>query len=137
MTSKTGDGEFGFQIAPMLDVLFVLLLFFMVATGAQKHETNLVVPLPGPGEAPSGKVPITLAIDADGQVNFNGAETDSPVDHQLPQTMARLQAVLAQAPNRPVFIEPAPTTRQQRVMDVLNLCKAVNVRNLAFSSSRE
>jgi len=137
MASNTGEGEFGFQIAPMLDVLFVLLLFFMVSAGAQKHETNLTVPLPGPREGPSPKVPVTLEIEADGQVNFNGAETDSPADHQLPQTMARLKAVLAEAPDRPVYIEPAPTTRQQRVMDVLNLCKAANVRNLAFSSGRE
>ena len=41
MASSVGDGEFGFQIAPMLDILFVLLLFFMVMAGAQKHETAL------------------------------------------------------------------------------------------------
>jgi biopolymer transport protein ExbD len=133
MASNTGDGEFGFQIAPMLDVMFVLLLFFMMAAGAQKVETHISVPLPGRGEGPAGKVPVTLEIAADGQVIFNGASTDTPTDLQMPETMARLKAVLADAPERPVIIQPAPSTRHQRVMDVLDLCKAMHVRNIAFS----
>jgi biopolymer transport protein ExbD len=133
MANSTVDGEFGFQIAPMLDVLFVLLLFFMVAAGAAKVETHLAVPLPGPRGGPADKIPVTLEIAADGQVSFNGASTDAPTDSGLPQTMARLKAVLADAPERPVIIEPAPSTRHQRVMDVLDLCKAVHVQKVAFS----
>jgi len=135
MANTSHDGEFGFQIAPMLDVLFVLLLFFMVVAGAQRQETHLVTPLPGPSIGPIGKVPVTLAIAPDGQVDFNGASTDTPANHQLPETMARLKAVLAEAPDRPVLIEPAPTAQHQRVMDVLNLCKAVHAQNIAFSAS--
>ena len=53
MAGGVSDGEFGFQIAPMLDILFVLLLFFMVSAGAQKHEAALTTQLPGgkPGES--------------------------------------------------------------------------------------
>ena len=49
MAGSVGDGEFGFQIAPMLDILFVLLLFFMVSAGSQKHEASIVTQLPGTG----------------------------------------------------------------------------------------
>jgi biopolymer transport protein ExbD len=55
----------------------------------------------------------------------------------LPETMARLQAVVADAPDRPVIITPAPDIRQQRVVDVLNACKAANVRNIAFGSQTD
>lgn len=135
MASTANDGEFGFQIAPMLDVLFVLLLFFMVAAGATKHETMLTTPLPSRGSSPDPKIPVILEIAANGQVSFNGVATDKAADPQLPEAAARLKAVLADAPERPVIIQPEPATRQQRIMDVLDLCKAVHARNVAFSTS--
>jgi len=135
MTSTRDDGEFGFQIAPMLDVLFVLLLFFMVAAGAQKNEMAIKVPLAGNG--PLGKVPVTLEIAADGQVSFNGAEMDASSGSALPETMSRLKATMVDAPERPVIIQPAAATRHQRVMDVLDLCRAARVQNVAFSPVTE
>jgi biopolymer transport protein ExbD len=134
MVSHADNTEFGFQIAPMLDVLFVLLLFFMVAAGMQKHEGTIITQLPGSDRNPGDKVPVNLEITDQGQVIFNGADVDSSANQELPETMARLKAVMADAPDRPVIISPAPSTRHQRMVDVLNACKAVHVKNLAFSS---
>jgi biopolymer transport protein ExbD len=126
MASHANDGELGFQIAPMLDILFVLLLFFMVSAGAQKHEATIRVPLPGKGPGPS--VAVNLEITTDGDVLFNGAPTD------LALMTSRLKAVIADAPDRPVIINPAPSTRQQRVVDVLNACTAAHAKNIAFAA---
>jgi biopolymer transport protein ExbD len=126
------DGEFGFQIAPMLDVLFVLLLFFMVSAGAQKHEANLTTQLPG--GAPGTTVPFEVGIDADGQVSIAGAAVDDPADAALPQLSARLKGVVAANSTQPVVITPTRTTRHQRVMDVMNACAGANVKNLAFGT---
>jgi biopolymer transport protein ExbD len=41
------EGNFGFQIAPMIDVVFVIMLFFMVMAGAVKVENELNTQLPG------------------------------------------------------------------------------------------
>ena len=41
------EGTVGFQIAPMIDVVFVIMLFFMVMAGAVKVEKELNVTLPG------------------------------------------------------------------------------------------
>ncbi|MDB6003276.1 MAG: hypothetical protein JWR15_263, partial [Prosthecobacter sp.] len=40
----------GFQIAPMIDVVFVIMLFFMVMTGSVKVERELRTKLPHPGD---------------------------------------------------------------------------------------
>ena len=37
-TQDPNDGTLGFQIAPMIDVVFVIMLFFMVMAGAVKVE---------------------------------------------------------------------------------------------------
>jgi len=127
-----GDGEFGFQIAPMLDILFVLLLFFMVSAGAQKHEASFTTQLPG--GAPGGDVPVQVGVDADGQVNIYGAPIDSPTDPALPQLVERLKGIVKAHATQPVVITPTRSTRHQRVVDVLNACAAANVKNLAFGT---
>jgi len=132
MAGSVGDGEFGFQIAPMLDILFVLLLFFMVSAGAQKHEKNLTTHVPG-GQ-PGGQVPVQIGIDADGQVSISGAPYDSPADHDLPMTIGRLNAIMKDDSAHPVVVTPSRSTRHQRVVDVLNACATANVKNLAFGT---
>jgi len=128
----TNDGEFGLQIAPMLDILFVLLLFFMVAAGAQKHEATIATQLPG--SQPGRDVPVEISIDSDGQVNVNNSATDTTAGDDLPETINRLKGMVASNANQPVIITPQPSTRQQRVVDVLNACAAAKVKNLAFGS---
>jgi len=130
MASTVGDGEFGFQIAPMLDILFVLLLFFMVSAGSQKHEASLTTQLPG--GKPGGNVPFEVGIDPDGQVTGAGYPYDTPSDDSLPKLVQKLTQVVAANGTQPVVITPSRSTRHQRVMDVLNACAAAKVKNLAF-----
>jgi biopolymer transport protein ExbD len=132
MAGSVGDGEFGFQIAPMLDILFVLLLFFIVSAGAQKHEASLTTQLPG--GKPGSDVPLMIGIDADGQVSVSQVPIDDPTDRALPQLVARLNQIVSDTPTQPVVITPVRSAKQQRVIDVLDACAAAKVRNLAFGS---
>lgn len=133
MAGSAGDGEFGLQIAPMLDILFVLLLFFMVSAGAQKHEASLSTQLPGGGQ-PGNDIPVRVDIDANGQVSFNEAMTDTAEGDNLPELVGRLKAVVGDNPKQPVIVTPTRSTRHQRVVDVLNACAAAGVKNLAFGT---
>jgi biopolymer transport protein ExbD len=130
------DGEFGLQIAPMLDILFVLLLFFMVAAGSVKHEASIATQLPGSKPSKDVNIPIQITIDADGQVNVNNAPVDTPVGTDLPETIGRLKGIVQSNPKQPVIITPTASTREQRVVDVLNACTAAGVQNLAFGSAQ-
>ena len=130
MAGTIGDGEFGFQIAPMLDILFVLLLFFMVSAGSQKHEASIVTQLPGIG--PGGAVSMQIGIDEDGQVSIANSPVGGPDDRHLQELIDRLKTAVAQDANRSVVVTPTRSTKQQRVIDVLNACQAARVKNLAF-----
>src|SRR5471030_197570 len=114
MAGSVGDGEFGFQIAPMLDILFVLLLFFMVSAGAQKHETALTTQLPG-GQ-PGGQIPSQIGIDSDGQVNIAGVAIDAPNDPALPQLVERLKGIVSANEGQPVVVTPTRSTKHQQVV---------------------
>ncbi|MEK0449033.1 MAG: hypothetical protein RL088_1301 [Verrucomicrobiota bacterium] len=131
------EGEFGFQIAPMVDVVFVLMLFFMATTGDKVTEKELRIALPS-GQSQGGeniKTPIIIDIGSDGNVFVNNLQMgNGPKDRQLLQLRELLVRSLDAAPEDPVIIRPAPDARQERVVDVLNACAATKkVKNLSFS----
>ncbi len=130
------DGDIGFQIAPMVDVVFVLMLFFMASAGMQVAEKELSINLPSGVAAPSSNTPtqpIIVAIGADGTVEINGTAYDPPTSPDLPLTRDHLKELMSYGKKDPVIIQPAPETRQDRIISVLNAAAAAGVQNLSFT----
>jgi len=129
----SSDGDYGLQIAPMLDVMFVLLLFFMVMAGKQVKEAELGVQVPGSSTATStAKSPVTLRVNPDGVVTFNDSTVDGRDDHDMPKLRGRLKALIEASPDQSVIIRPNEKAPYQRLIDVLNACGAERVKNLTF-----
>ena len=130
------DGDLGFQIAPMVDVVFVLMLFFMASAGIQQTEKELGINLPS-GRSGTGKTdpvtPIVVQIGGDGQVQVNGVAFDPPTSADLPGTRDKLKELMGYGGKDPVSIQPAPDVRQERVIQVLNAAAAAGVKHLSFS----
>ncbi len=136
--NMSGEGDIGFQIAPMVDVVFVLLLFFMAAAGSQIIEKELNINLPsGRSSAPGADVPSTpIIIDIlpDGRVQLNNRVYDSPTSKELPELRAWLKETIDKFGDKdPVILRPDPQTKHERIMDVLNAAAAAGVKNLTFS----
>jgi biopolymer transport protein ExbD len=132
------EGDYGFQIAPMVDVVFVLMLFFMASAGMQVVEKELGIKLPsGRGVARAGELPTTpiiINISGDGQVSMNDQVYGTPTDKSLTPLRTVLKSNIEQFGDKdPVIIRPAPEARHDRVMDVLNAAAASGVKNLTFS----
>ena len=131
------DGDVGFQIAPMVDVVFVLMLFFMANAGMQVAERELGINLPSGGYAGAGgppPTPIIIDIAENGQVLLNDQNFDTPASEELPQLRAWLSDTIEQYGDEdPVIIRPASRTRHARIVDVLSACAAAGVKNLTFS----
>lgn len=137
MASSGGeDGEIGLQIAPLLDLLFVLLMFFMVTASSKVQENELGIKIPSNGKlSGTPQVPISLEIDTAGQVFFNKAPIDTPRSKEMTELKAKLVDVIAKfGAEQPVILSPVGTARQERVIDVLNACSAAHVKNLAFGA---
>jgi biopolymer transport protein ExbD len=129
----SSDGDYGLQIAPMLDVMFVLLLFFMVMAGKQVKEAELGVHVPGASSATStAKSPVTLRVGPDGVVTFNESAIDGRDDREMPKLRGRLKALIEASPDQSVIIRPNDKAPYQRIIDVLNACGAERVKNLTF-----
>ena len=131
------DGDVGFQIAPMVDVVFVLLLFFMASAGSQVVERELNISLPsGRGAKAAGPPPTPVIIDIspEGVVSMNNKVFDTPTSKEMPELKARLKENIERFGDKdPVIIRPADSARQERIIDVLNSAAAAGVKNLTFS----
>ncbi len=132
------DGDVGFQIAPMVDVVFVLLLFFMASAGSQVIPKELSINLPS-GEAVNNpnKPPVTpfiIDISPQGAVSSSGQVYDTPTSRDLPSLRDKLKGNIEKFGDKdPVIIRPDPQTKHERIIDVLNSAAAAGVKNLTFS----
>src|SRR5947209_20470298 len=109
------DGDMGFQIAPMVDVVFVLLLFFMASAGAQITEKELSINLPA-GKSAGGAVntPIIIDITPDGTVSMNNTVYGLPANKNLTELKEWLRTTLGDFGGEdPVIIRPSPDTVQE------------------------
>jgi biopolymer transport protein ExbD len=130
------DGDIGFQIAPMVDVVFVLMLFFMASAGSQIVEKELNISLPSGAPAAPGstqKTPIIIDISADGQVVGNNTTFGTTTDKALLSLRDWLKATQGFGGEDPVIIRPNSETKHERIIDVLNACAAAGIKNLTFS----
>ena len=130
------DGDIGFQIAPMVDVVFVLMLFFMASAGSQVVEKELNVNLPaGQGsKSDSAVTPIIIDISPEGAVSVNETNYGAVGDKNLLRLKEFLKSAIGDfGTNDPVIIRPNPETKHERIIDVLNAAAFAQVKNLTFS----
>jgi biopolymer transport protein ExbD len=134
-----------FQLAPMIDVIFILILFFMCSAGAVKTEMHLASSLPGTA---SSDTPVNIPdeqiiqITNAGQVMLNDREFDAGRQtHDMPELLGTLQRFLqssqANKTEAMVTISPQPNANYQRVIDVMNTCAAARIKNVSFRMETE
>jgi len=138
------DGTMGFQIAPMVDVVFVIMLFFMVMAGAVKVENELSTKLPGSTETSSAvefNDETIISISDEGGVSLNDEPFDSAQSSDLPQLRATLMRLKENADNahQPtvVTIVSDPHAKYSRTIDVLNALAAAKISNVTFNVDEE
>jgi len=126
-----GDGDFGFQVAPMVDVVFVLLLFFMACAGQNVKEGFFSIGLPT--RSGDSSIRIFIDIDPNGNVFVNALPMSiSPKDRELVQLREHLTKTMQLSDDDSVIVRPSPEARHERVVDVLQACRTAHVKKLSF-----
>lgn len=127
-------------IAPMIDVVFLMLIYFMVSSTLQRQEADISFQLPGvveqtaPLEMPDEQI---IEIMADGRVLVNDYEYDAPHAARLVQLTGMLtrfrQASEANKVDAVVTIQPSPQTTHQMIVRVMDACSAAGVSAVNFA----
>lgn len=132
----------GFQIAPMIDVVFVILLFFIVQAGDIQVENAHITKLPGTTEvtntATSMPDEISIVVEDDGQVYLNEDPLDSPGSKELPELASNLYALNESAKSTQsevlVTIYANELAKYERVVDVLDALTRAQITNVTFQA---
>ena len=121
----------GFQIAPMIDVVFLLLCFFLTSQIFSQWETEIDITLP---TAQTGQTPqrlpgeIIINIIKDGTAVVNGRALD---DAALGTMLKRLAEVF---PGQPVLLRADKATAYEHVIRVLDRCRQADIWNISFAT---
>lgn len=131
----------GFQIAPMIDVVFVILLFFIVSASDIQVENAHVTKLPGTVETQSDTPTpdeIAVSIEDDGQVFLNDDPLDTPEAKLLPELASNLnqlrESSAASKSEVLVTIYANELARYERVVDVLDALSRAKITNVSFQA---
>ncbi len=121
----------GFQMAPMLDIVFILLVHFMAATLFAKWENKLDITVPSADSSMSAsrqRMEIIVNVDKNGAIFINSIEMKA---ERLEEILATTHA---RSPELPVIIRADQDARHKDVIRVLDICAKADVRNVAFST---
>jgi len=136
--------DVGFQIAPMIDVVFVILVFFMALAAQIKVEQILQTKLPGISVASTSTEFVDeqiLQIDEAGEVTLNDEAYDSAASREMPQlkgTLMRLKASSDAAKSKVVVtLVSHPDSPYYRTIDVLNALALAGISNVTFTADTE
>ena len=127
-----------YEMTPMIDVVFLLLIYFMFLPIQQ--EADLGITLPAETE-PVEDVPLPseaiIDILPNSVIQINGAPVDSPGSRTMPELTQRLvrarQAAERMGDNFVVIIQADADSPHQRTIDVMNACSAAGVRLVSFT----
>lgn len=130
------------QMGPMIDMVFLLLVFFMVTARPVKQESDISLGLPGTVAAEeSVELPDEqrIRIEDDGSIMLNdfvlGAPSDSKLDG-LVSTLRRFkESADANRSEALVTLDADDATNHQRIVDVLNACARADITGVTFSDS--
>jgi len=117
----------GIRLTPLIDVVFILLVFFMLASSFLDWRA-LDLGVPSAEAKPDPQTdPIVIALDAEGAASIAG-ETVSLSD--LPGRVRRLRSG---DPRRPVVVQPAPKTPVGETVEVLDGLHAGGLESLSLA----
>ena len=135
------DGAAEVQMAPLIDCVFLLLIFFMVAGQLKREESQLGMTLPGsirtsePVQMLDEQV---VQISASGRVWLNGLEFDNAASTELPQLtgmLARYRDSSRMARQTPfITLDSDDRAPHQRMVDVLNACQRAGIKHVTVTT---
>ncbi len=122
--------EGGVDITPMLDVVFIMLIFFIV-TATFIKEAGIDVDKPDAATAVvQEKASILVAIDAEDRVWINRRETD------IRSLRAIIERLHAENPKGTLVIQADRNSRNEVLVQVMDQSRRAGVYNIALAASQ-
>ena len=129
--ARAEEDESEIGLTPMLDVVFILLIFFIVSTSFVKE----------PGLSPQRPLAETAAAKARGNILIGVSATDAIWMHkrrvELDDVRSLVETVVVENPESSVVVVADRRASTGVVIDVMDRARAAGVRNIAVAAEPE
>ncbi|MFM8765027.1 MAG: ExbD/TolR family protein, partial [Spartobacteria bacterium] len=127
------------QMGPMIDMVFLLLVFFMVSAKPVKQESDINIGLPGTvAQEEALDIPDEqrIQIQPNGQVMLNDQPMDSPASAEMPALLSTLKRFKESADSNKsealITIDADDAANHERIVQVLNACAQAKITGVTF-----
>jgi biopolymer transport protein ExbD len=124
----------GFNITPLLDILLVLIIFFILTWNFSRDEKELAIRVPSAKQGQESKPrpgEIILNVMSDGSVVLNRRAYDGAGLTEVLQRVAR------EFPDQVVILRADQAVPYKHVVGALDVCRAANIWNVAFATAKD
>ena len=120
------------SLTPLIDVVFLLLIFFLVATRFEQEERDMDVRLPQASEAVptiASRQDLFITLSSEGQIFLRGKQVN------LAGLEQALQNAYRRNPGRQrVVIRADANSRTLHLVAAMNACNKANIRNYSVAT---
>jgi biopolymer transport protein ExbD len=128
------DDEAEINITPMLDIVFIMLIFFIVTTSFVKEQG---LEVSRPSSAPPKEVqkeekgPIVVRIDAGSLISVKGRILERGA------VQANLEREKAEKPTSPLIVAAHPEADTESLVTILDAAKAVGIESVSVATTAQ
>ncbi len=121
------------ELAPMIDVVFLLLIFFLVTWQFARFERDMDISVPAAEELDDSARTVNeiiINVQEDGTVILNGTE------YTQEQLLSRLSIIAEIDQDQAVILRGDSKAAFQHIIDVLDTIKRAGIWNVAFAATK-
>lgn len=124
------DEEEDINLAPMLDVVFIMLIFFIVtATFIKQAGIDVLRPVAGSAEE-KPTVSVLVAVSEAGDIWIDNRRVDQTA------VRAHIERLHAENPKGGLVVQADRGAKMEKVLAVLDAARAANITQVALSTER-
>jgi biopolymer transport protein ExbD len=121
------------ELAPMVDVVFLLLIFFIVTWQFARFERDMDISVPAAEETtdePRNVGEIIVNVRTDGSIVLNGLEVSEE------ELLTKLKSISEAYPDQAVILRGSSEANFQAIINVLDEIKKAGIWNVAFATTK-
>lgn len=118
------------NMAPLIDMIFILLIFFLVTASFVKQSGVFVTKSIAETAEEKNKTNLILGITRDNEIYIEGREID------IRDVKGQMERFLLENPDGYVVISPDKDSRAEITLKVQDYCRDAGIKNLSISAEK-
>ncbi|MCF6210779.1 MAG: biopolymer transporter ExbD [Gammaproteobacteria bacterium] len=124
--------ELDVNITPLIDVVFLLLIFFMVSTTFEREsEIEIVLPQAAANVVPADDFALEVTVDAEGTFYVNGKRV---INSKIETLKKAMQEMAGEHKEPPIILSADAQTPHQAVITVMDAARQLGFVHLNFAT---